>query len=170
MPVFHIPCLLLLSLQCSKSNLLINHEQLRKSAVWTHRCLGILIAIKKLLETRCLTNWWEEQGRVFLRVHQVLECSKLQFTFQGQGALLPGHYPAQPKLLRPCNQRVPSAKQHIRCTQTKLTVAHLRNMVWVLMQLWWRTLYPSEGKAQSDLALVRESGHLARTLKMGGSL
>lgn len=72
------------------------HEKLRKSAVGTHLYLGIVIATKKLLETRCLTIWREEQGQVFLRVNQVLECSKLQFTFQGQGALLPSHYTAQP--------------------------------------------------------------------------
>ena len=61
------------------------------------------------------------QGHVFLRVNQVLECSKLQFTFQSQGALLPSDYTAQPSLLRPYNQRVPFAKNHIHHMQTKHT-------------------------------------------------
>lgn len=48
----------------------------------------------------------------FLRVNQFLECSKLQFTFQGHGALLPHHYIAQSSLPRPCNQHVFSKKAY----------------------------------------------------------
>lgn len=65
---------------------------MRKFVVWTQLYLGILTAIKKLLETR----WWEEQGHGgFLSINQDLECSKLQFTFQGQRALLLSHYTAE---------------------------------------------------------------------------
>lgn len=42
-------------------SLLIHAVIMRKFVVWTQLYLGILIATKKLLETR----WWEEQGHGF---------------------------------------------------------------------------------------------------------
>lgn len=67
--------------------------------------------------------------------------------------LLPSHYTAQPQLRRPgfCK------KTHLPCAN-KTSSDLLENYDAVLMQSWQSTLYPSEGKAQSNLAAVRVLG------------
>lgn len=103
----------------------------------------------------------------FLSINQVLECSKLQFTFQGQRALLLSHYTAEHDWDYTINMCLLQKKACSPHMHTKPTVTEFRNTLSVLTQSWWNSLYLSQGKAQPDLAVVRVLGDTPQTLTMG---